>query len=80
MAELYLAGMNHYQRAEWRRAVTAFKPVYEQDPTYLHVDEILYSAYFNLGAAQEAPQSVELLNMMFDVGLAPALSISAQAR
>lgn len=53
LVELYITGTNDYQQAAWAQAISSFEPVYQQQPTYLHVDEILYSAYYNLGLVQE---------------------------
>ena len=52
--DLYLTGIDYYQNAEWDNAVATFEQIYRQNPTYLQVDEILYSAYYNLGIIQEA--------------------------
>lgn len=54
LLERYLTGAKHYQQAEWSEAIATFEPVYRQNPTYLFVDEILYSAYYNRGVIQEA--------------------------
>jgi tetratricopeptide (TPR) repeat protein len=54
LAKLYLTGIEHYKKGEWARAVAVFEQVYQQNPVYLYVDEILYSAYYNLGITQEA--------------------------
>ena len=54
LAKLYLTGIEHYKKGEWARAVALFEQVYQQNPVYLYVDEILYSAYYNLGITQEA--------------------------
>ncbi|MCQ3973448.1 MAG: hypothetical protein DPW09_08395 [Anaerolineae bacterium] len=54
LAKRFLAGVEHYQKAEWAKAVAEFEQVYQQNPAYLYVDEILYSAYYNLGVFQES--------------------------
>lgn len=54
LIELYQQGVDLYQQANWTDAVTIFEQIYQQNPTYLYVDEILYSAYYNLGVIQEA--------------------------
>lgn len=54
LIDLYLTGIDYYQSAEWDNAVATFDQIYRQNPTYLQVDEILYSAYYNLGIVQEA--------------------------
>jgi tetratricopeptide (TPR) repeat protein len=58
LIDLYLAGIDHYQAAEWAKAVVIFEQIYRQNPAYLSVDEILYSAYYNLGVIQEAAQEL----------------------
>lgn len=54
LIELYQQGVDLYQQANWAAAVAIFEQIYQQNPTYLYVDEILYSAYYNLGVIQEA--------------------------
>lgn len=54
LAQRFLAGIEHYQKAAWAEAVAEFEQVYQQNPAYLYVDEILYSAYYNLGVFQES--------------------------
>jgi lipoprotein-anchoring transpeptidase ErfK/SrfK len=54
LMEEFAAGVERYQRADWAGAVTAFEPVYRKDAAYLYVDEILYSAYYNLAVVQQA--------------------------
>ena len=57
--DLYLTGVDAFQAAEWAEAASIFEAVYQQDRTYLSVDEILYSAYYNLGLRQEASGQLE---------------------
>lgn len=45
LIELYQAGTEQYRDAQWAEAVTTFKLIYEIDPAYGSVNEILYSAY-----------------------------------
>lgn len=54
LVELYQRGIDLYQQANWAEAVVIFEQIYQQNPAYLYVDEILYSAYYNLGIIQEA--------------------------
>ena len=53
LIELYQAGIEQYRYAQWAEAVAMFKLIYEIDPAYRSVNEILYSSYFNLGITQE---------------------------
>lgn len=49
LVDLYLSGVNHHQQAEWAQSVADFELVYKANPDYPYLNEILYSAYFNLG-------------------------------
>lgn len=49
LVNLYLNGVDHHQQAEWAEAVADFRVVYNANPDYPYLNEILYSAYFNLG-------------------------------
>jgi tetratricopeptide (TPR) repeat protein len=53
LIEWYQRGIDLYQQANWAEAAAIFEQIYQQNPTYLYVDEILYSAYYNLGIIQE---------------------------
>lgn len=59
LIDLYLTGIDHYQAAEWAKSVVIFAQIYRQNPVYLSADEILYSAYYNLGVIQEAAAELE---------------------
>lgn len=54
LIELYEAGTEQYRDAQWAEAIATFERIYNIDPAYRSVHEILYSAYFNLGITQES--------------------------
>lgn len=50
----YLRGVEHYEAGRWPEAITAFESVWQIDPDYAQVADLLYSAYYNQGLAQQA--------------------------
>ncbi|NLE76967.1 MAG: L,D-transpeptidase family protein [Chloroflexi bacterium] len=53
-AQLYMEGMQNHQAADWAAAAQALQRVFDIDPAYRDVGDMLFSAYFNLGLAQRA--------------------------
>ncbi|MGQ9713766.1 MAG: L,D-transpeptidase family protein [Anaerolineae bacterium] len=53
-AQRYAEGMERHRAGDWAGAVEALRQVYGLDPAYCDVQELLYSAYLNLGLAQRA--------------------------
>ena len=58
-ADLYLSGAIPHQNANWAEAITLFGRLYDENPAYPNVAEILYSAYFNQGLMQQAQGELE---------------------
>ena len=57
--DLYLEGVDYYQNGDWPQAIKALAEIYRQTPAYPNLNEILYSAYFNQGVAQQAMNQLE---------------------
>ena len=54
LASAYLVGVEHYQAGRWVEAITALTAVWAEAGDYVHVKDLLYSAYFNQGLALQA--------------------------
>ena len=54
LAESYRQGVSYHQSGLWRDAIETLSLVRRDNPTYLDVTELLYSAYYNLGLSQQA--------------------------
>lgn len=50
-AELYTSGLEAYEDQEWEEASDLFQQVYEQDPEYLDIENVLSATHFNRGIA-----------------------------
>jgi tetratricopeptide (TPR) repeat protein len=67
---LYQAGMRLHQQGQWSEALSVLSQVFEQDPTFPFITEILYSAYFNQGLAHEAATDWTAALASFEAGAA----------
>jgi tetratricopeptide (TPR) repeat protein len=63
---LYLEGVEYYQNGDWPQAIKALAEIYRQTPTYPNLNEILYSAYFNQGMAQQAMNQLKDARKSFE--------------
>jgi len=54
LAADYLRGTQEYQAGQWLKAISALEAVWRVDPAYAHVEDLLFSAYYNHGLAQQA--------------------------
>jgi tetratricopeptide (TPR) repeat protein len=54
LLEAYHQGTAYHQSGDWQNAIRTLVVVHLEDPAYLHVAELLYSAYYNLGLSQQA--------------------------
>ncbi|GAB4544635.1 MAG: hypothetical protein Kow0063_38420 [Anaerolineae bacterium] len=54
LVDAYRQGVLHHQAGHWEQTIEALAPVRRETPTYQDVTELLYSAYYNLGLAQQA--------------------------
>ena len=68
-AQFYLEGMRQHQAGNWPAAVEALRRVFELDPSYRDVRDMLYSAYLNLGLAERAAGSLGAARKAFDNAL-----------
>jgi tetratricopeptide (TPR) repeat protein len=50
----YRQGMLDHQAGRWEATIETLSFVYYEDPAYLNVTELLFSAYYNLGLSQQA--------------------------
>jgi tetratricopeptide (TPR) repeat protein len=76
LASLYVAGKQQYQAGQWPAAIAEFETVWEQDKDYPHVRDLLYSAYYNWGLAQQAAGELDEAKNALDsaITLRPDLS------
>jgi tetratricopeptide (TPR) repeat protein len=54
LVDSYRQGVAYHQAGDWGGAVESLSVVYREQPTYLDVIELLYSAYYNMGLSQQA--------------------------
>jgi tetratricopeptide (TPR) repeat protein len=54
LASDYLGAVQHYQAGEWAEAIAGLEAVRAEDDDYIHVKDLLYSAYYNQGLALQA--------------------------
>ncbi len=54
LASSYLTGVERYQAGQWAEALKAFEAIRAEDAAYLHLNDLLYSAYYNHGLALQA--------------------------
>ena len=54
LAQSYSAGAEFYQQGQWSAAIAELEKTWRQDKNYINVQDLLYSAYYNHGLAQQA--------------------------
>lgn len=54
LLETYRQGMGYHQSGDWQGVIRTLTFVRRDNPNYLDVTEVLYSAYYNLGLSQQA--------------------------
>jgi len=54
LADTYRQGVVYHQAGDWQNAIKTLSLVQLEDPAYLDLAELLYSAHYNLGLAQQA--------------------------
>lgn len=59
LAGLFQTGAELHQQGQWTDALSALQQVYDRDPGYPHIDELLYSVHYNLGLAREAAKALD---------------------
>lgn len=70
LASDYLAGTQHYQAGQWTQAISGLEAVWAEDPAYGNVKDLLYSAYYNHGLAQQAAGELTQATAAFEAALA----------
>ncbi len=66
----YLQGAEDYQAGQWPAAITSLAAVWQVDPTYGHVKDLLYSAYYNHGLALQAANQLLDASQAFEAAVA----------
>ncbi len=70
LASGYLRGTQYYQAGQWPAAIEALEAVRGEDATYVHVKDLLYSAYYNHGLAQQAAGAVSEAQVALEAAVA----------
>jgi tetratricopeptide (TPR) repeat protein len=69
LATNYLRGADAYQQGDWETASKWLRAVYVRAPGYLHVRDLLYSAYYNLGLARQVGGRLDEARTAFEMAL-----------
>ena len=70
LASDYLGGVEHYQAGRWAEAITALEAVRAEAGDYVHVKDLLYSAYFNHGLALQAAAKMSEARQALEAAIA----------
>jgi tetratricopeptide (TPR) repeat protein len=70
MAEDYLRGTQAYQNGQWPAAIEALKAVWAVDKDYIHLKDLLYSAYFNHALALQGAGQLTAAKAAFETAIA----------
>ena len=70
LASDYLTGGEHYQAGRWQEAIASLARVWAEDTDYIHVKDLLYSAYFNHGLALAAADELLPAKDAFEAAIA----------
>jgi tetratricopeptide (TPR) repeat protein len=70
LASDYLAGVEHYQAGRWAKAIEALEAVQIEDADYVHVKDLLYSAYYNQGLALQAAAKMNAARESLEAAIA----------
>ncbi len=70
LASDYLQGAEHYQAGQWPDAIASLTAVWQVDPTYGHVKDLLYSATYNHGLALRAANELLDASQAFEAAIA----------
>jgi tetratricopeptide (TPR) repeat protein len=54
LARFYLMGIDRYQQGNWPAAIDALEKIWQANPNYPNVRDVLYSAYYNNALALQA--------------------------
>ena len=69
LARDYLQGTEHYQAGQWPDAIASLTTVWQADPTYGHVKDLLYSATYNHGLALRAANQLLDASRAFETAI-----------
>ena len=70
LASNYLAGTEHYQTGQWQEAIAGLEAIWAEDKGYVNVKDLLYSAYYNHGLAQQAAGELTQARQAFEAAIA----------
>jgi len=66
----YLQGAEFYQAGQWAEAIETLQAVWSKDNTYPHIEDLLYSAYYNHGLALQATDNLTAAREAFQAAIA----------
>lgn len=69
LATSYLAGIEAYQAGQWPQAIAALESVRAEAENYVHVNDLLYSAYYNQGLAVQAAGQLAQAQAAFEAAI-----------
>ncbi|MBE7470798.1 MAG: L,D-transpeptidase family protein [Anaerolineales bacterium] len=70
LAANYLQGVKHYQAGEWQKAIESLEAVRAEDGAYVHVKDLLYSAYYNHGLALQGANKMKQARDALEMAIA----------
>jgi len=70
LASNYLEATRHYQQGHWPQAITGLEAVWAEEPAYVNVRDLLYSAHYNHGLARQAAGALTEAMAAFEAALA----------
>lgn len=70
LASTYLQGVEHYQAGQWAEVIASLEAVRAEDAAYLHLNDLLYSAYYNHGLAQQAAGKLSQARQALEAAIA----------
>lgn len=80
LAAAYLRGTAHYQAGEWAQAIAQFEQARAEDAAYINVTDLLYSAHYNHGLAEQAAGRLTGARAAFEAASALRPDLSAPRR
>ncbi|UCD99681.1 MAG: L,D-transpeptidase family protein [Chloroflexota bacterium] len=69
LVDSYRQGVLYHQAGLWRETIETLSLVRRDNPTYLDVTELLYSAYYNLGLSQQAAGDLVGAQVSYQAGV-----------
>jgi tetratricopeptide (TPR) repeat protein len=70
LASDYLTAVQHYQAGEWADAIAGLEAVRAEDHAYIHVKDLLFSAYYNQGLALQAAGKMRQARQALEAAIA----------